>query len=108
VATHVRGWGDTLRKQGHAVKDATGPRLALRNRYLMTIKNDTLGHVLADLPLMVAAELPRLVYAGLTRPGVLLGLVDLARAWPAARRRRRQIRTRRTVDDATVRRWFVR
>ncbi len=107
VATHVRGWGDTLRKQGHAAKDSRGPRLALRNRYLMTLKNDAWEHFVADLPWILAAELPRLFYAALTRPGVLPGLLDLARAWPAIRRKRRQIRSRRTVNDALIRCWFT-
>jgi len=106
VATHARGWGDTLRKRGHATPSVSGPRLALRNRYLMTIKNDAAAHFLRDLPHILAAELPRLAYAALTRPRILLGLVDLARAWPAAIKKRREIRRRRTVDEATVRRWF--
>jgi len=107
VAAHARGWGDTLRKKGHATKDGRGPRLALRNRYLMTIKNDALGYLLADLPLVLAAELPRLAYAALAAPEVLLGIPDLVRAWPTALRKRRRIRSQRTVDDAVVRRWFV-
>jgi GT2 family glycosyltransferase len=107
VARHVRGWGDTLRKKGHAAKDATGPRLALRNRYLMTIKNDALRYFLADLPWILAAEMPRLVYAALTVPTVLYGLWDLIRAWPSARQKRRWIRSHKTVSDDVVRRWFV-
>jgi GT2 family glycosyltransferase len=107
VATHVRGWGDTLRKKGHAAKDGHGPRLALRNRYLMTIKNDAWGHLLADLPLILATELPRLAYAAVAAPEVLLGIVDVVRAWPRALRKRRRIRRQRTADDAVVRRWFV-
>jgi GT2 family glycosyltransferase len=107
VATHARGWGDTLRKKGRAAKDSRGPRLALRNRYLMTIKNDALSHFLADLPLILAAELPRLAYAALVVPQVLLGIPDLIRAWPSALRKRRRIRNRRTVDNAVVRRWFT-
>ncbi|MCX7683043.1 MAG: glycosyltransferase family 2 protein [Anaerolineae bacterium] len=107
VATHVRGWGDTLRKRGHAAKESRGPRLALRNRYLMTLKNDAWRYVMADLPWILAAELPRLLYAALTVPGALLGLFDLARAWPAALRKRRAVRSRRTIDDALIRRWFV-
>ena len=107
VASHDRGWGDTLRKRGHAAKGGSGPRLALRNRYLVTIKNDSLGYFLKDLPLILAAELPRLAYAAVTRPAILCGLVDLVRLWPSAMRRRRQIRRRRTVDPAVVRRWFV-
>jgi hypothetical protein len=115
VATHTRGWGDALRKRGHAAKNThtpggrpvDGPRLALRNRYLMTIKNDARRYVLRDLPRILAAELPRLAYAGLTSPGVLLGILDLVQAWPAAMRKRRQIRGRQTVSDAAIRQWFA-
>jgi GT2 family glycosyltransferase len=107
VAAHVRGWGDTLRKRGHAAKDASGPRLALRNRYLMTIKNDTLPGFLADLPRASAAELPRLAYAAIVAPAVLRGIGDLLRAWPLAVRKRRQIQNRRTAHPSAVRRWFV-
>jgi GT2 family glycosyltransferase len=107
VATHGRGWGDTLRKRGHAAKDSRGPRMALRNRYLMAVKNDALKYLLVDLPVILAAEVPRLAYAAVTRPGVLLGLVDLIKALPSALRKRRRIRSRRTVGDARIRRWFV-
>jgi hypothetical protein len=107
VATHVRGWGDTLRKRGHARKNDQGPRLALRNRYLMTIQNDAWRYIAADLPLMLVAELPRLAYAAFTAPKVLLALSDLIRAWPSALHKRRAIRSRRTVDDASLRHWFT-
>ncbi len=107
VATHARGWGDTLRKPGREAKNAAGPRLALRNRYLMTAKNDLQRHFFADLPSILAAELPRLGYTAATRPSVILGLLDLLRALPRAWRQRHQIQSRRTVDDAAIRRWFV-
>jgi len=107
VATHARGGGDTLRKRGRAAKGARGPRLALRNRYLMTIKNDRLGHVARDLPLILGAEVPRLAYAALTAPRVLLGIPDLVRTWPSALRKRRQIRHQQAAADDFVRRWFI-
>jgi GT2 family glycosyltransferase len=107
VALHDRGWADTLRKRGRATKEATGPRLALRNRYLMTVKNDNPAHLLSDLPLILAAEVPRLLYAALTRPQILLGMLDLMRVLPSAFGKRQQVRSRRTVADAVVRRWFV-
>jgi len=107
VALHARGQGDTLRKRGRTGKSSTGPRLALRNRYLMTIKNDSLTCFRKDLHLILAGELPRLAYAAVTRPAILCGLVDLARLWPSAVRKRRQIWRRRTVDQAAMRRWFV-
>ena len=107
TATHVRGWGDALLKPGHARKGTRGPRLALRNRYLMTLKNDTWQHTVRDLPHILAAELPRLAYLAFTRPGVLLALTDLARACPSALRKRRRIRSRQLVGDATLRAWFI-
>jgi GT2 family glycosyltransferase len=108
AAVHARGWGDTLRQKGHAPRNSIGPRLALRNRYLMAAKNDVWHHFLADLPLIFAAELPRLAYAAAARPAVLLGLLDLARTLPSALRKRRQIQHRRTVSDSAIRHWFVR
>ena len=107
VALHARGRGDTLRKRGRSPKSAIGPRLALRNRYLMTIKNDSIAHFLADLPLVLAAELPRLGYAAVTRPQILLGILDLVCELPSARAKRRQMHCRWTVDPATVRHWFA-
>jgi hypothetical protein len=73
----------------------------------MTIKNDAPAAFLVDLPRIMAAELPRLAYAALTLPEVLLGIPDLVRVWPTALRKRRRIRSRRTVDETVVRRWFV-
>jgi GT2 family glycosyltransferase len=107
VATHNRGWGDALRKRGRVAKDSVGPRLSLRNRYLMTVKNDNLAYFLNDLPLILAAELPRLAYAAMARPQVMLGITDMIRVLPSALAKRRLIRSRRTVEDAIVRSWFV-
>ena len=103
----MRGWGDTLQKRGHASTNSRGPRLAMRNRYLMTIKNDSLHHFLIDLPFILMAELPRTAYAAVTNPKVLLGMLDLARTWPSAKRKRRLIRDRLAVDDSDIRHWFV-
>jgi hypothetical protein len=106
VATHVRGSGDALRKRKEPLKDAYGPRLALRNRYLMTIKNDALRYFLLDMPLILITELPRLFYAALFAPGVLMGLMDLVHGFKSALLKRKQIRNRRIVDDNTIRLWF--
>jgi hypothetical protein len=107
VAIHDRGWGDTLRKRGRAAFDSTGPRLALRNGYLMALKNEAWSYLLADLPGILVAELPRLGYAAVTRPRVLLGLLDLVRALPRALQKRGQIQARRTVEPAALRPWLI-
>jgi GT2 family glycosyltransferase len=107
VARHARGWGDTLRKRRVAGQDARGVRLALRNRYLMTMKNDAASNFLKDLPLILGAEAARLAYATIRIPRALLGITDLCQAWPAAVRKRRLIRSRRTVSDEEIRRWMT-
>lgn len=106
VGIHDRGWGDTLRRRGRAPKHSQGPRLALRNRYLMVIKNDSIPHLLHDLPLILAAEVPPLAYMAFTRPRALLGLVDLIRELPSALAKRRELRARWRVDHTAVRHWF--
>ena len=73
----------------------------------MTIKDDAWPYFPSDVSSILAAELPRLACVALTAPEVLLGLVDLVRAWLSALRKRRQIRGRRIVDDTLVRRWFL-
>jgi GT2 family glycosyltransferase len=110
VATHVRGWGDRLskRERGAGRPGAIcGPRLALRNRYLTVIKNDAWQHLVADLPRIVAAELPRLAYAALVVPEALLGILDLVRAAPRALHERRLIRGRQAIEDNVIRQWFT-
>ena len=104
AAAHVRGWGDTLRRGKQ--RASPGARLALCNRYLMTIKNDALGYFCADLPRIILAELPRLAYAALVAPETLRGIADLIKAAPSALRKRKQIQQRRTVNAQEVRRWF--
>jgi len=106
IATHIRGWGDTLRKhQGRF--DGRGPRLALCNRYLTIVKNDTLGNFLPDLPLIIASEIPRLAYMAIRKPSVLLGLADFFQKIPSIWRKRRQIQHRQLIGAHQIRHWFV-
>ncbi len=105
VGTHVRGWGDSLRKQRK--RDALGPRLALRNRYLMSLKNDRLTNFLADLPTIVSAEVPRLAYAALHMPSVLLGVLDFIALFGTMVQKRRHLWNKAGVKESNLRRWFV-
>ena len=106
VATHVRGWGDTLRKNREPTSDNSGARLALRNRYLMVIKNDTLSNFLLDLPLILLAELPRLFYMAIFAPDALLGLWDLVRGLKSALKKRKMNWERISKESPTIRSWF--
>ncbi len=104
IGDHRRGGGDTLTKA--KVKVSQGPRLALRNRYLMTIKNDDPITFLLDMPVILAAEIPRLIYAAFTAPKTLLGILDLAKALPRALSKRRKNLASRSIQPAALRRWL--
>jgi len=106
VATHVRGSGDTLRKVKTSTKNIDGPRLALRNRWLMTLKNDALRYLLLDFPFIFVMELSRLLYMAIFAPNALLGLKDILVGFRTALDKRNKIRGRMVIDDATLRPWF--
>jgi GT2 family glycosyltransferase len=107
VATHVRGWGDTLRKRNNSAKDNYGPRLALRNRYLMILKNDSLINFLIDLPLIILAELPRLFYMAIFAPDALMGLWDFISGIDSALKKRQMNWERISIDYRNIRSWFL-
>jgi GT2 family glycosyltransferase len=105
IGEHVRGRGDTLRKSRG--KNLSGPRLALRNRYLMCLKNDTWTHFMIDLPIILIAEIPRFLYIALTMPKVFSGLFDLFILWPAIIKKREAIQNRKLAKDSEIRLWFL-
>jgi GT2 family glycosyltransferase len=106
IATHVRGWGDTLRKSREK-REWRGLRLAICNRYLTIVKNDSLRYFILDTPKILVTEIPRLAYLALRQPSTLLGFVDFFRKLSSIRCKRKQIRSRQLVDDTRIRQWFV-
>jgi GT2 family glycosyltransferase len=105
VADHVRGWGDTLRK--HTIRENNGPRYALRNHYLMMVKNDTPREFLYDFLPILFREIQRLIYILLFRREVLAGIGDFFRLLPGALKKRRYIQSSRVVAPAEMRRWYT-
>lgn len=105
IGYHVRGWGDSLRKQRK--RNPTGPRLAFRNRYLMSLKNDRLSNFLVDLPFILASEVPRLLYAAVTMPSVLLGVLDFLELSGTIMRKRRQLWQKAGVKESDLHPWFI-
>jgi GT2 family glycosyltransferase len=105
IAEHARGWGDTLRKhQDH--KLTLGPRLALRNRYLMLIKNDSLLYFFIDLPWIAGSEIPRFFYMLIFRRGALGAVGDFLHLAPKAWQKRQSIFSNRKVPPSNLRHWF--
>jgi GT2 family glycosyltransferase len=105
IGSHVRGWGDSLRKQRK--KDPTGPRLALRNRYLMTVKNDRVSSFIIDFPIILASELPRLLYAAINMPSVLLGVFDFFKLFQKMVQKRRCLWHREVVKKSNFQPWLM-
>lgn len=98
VAYHVRTYSPSTR----AGMPARDRRMQFRNRYLMMVKNDTLGALLRDLPRLAAYELGQLGYALAVERELLGGYRDAARLAAGARRRRGELRSRRVLSAAPL------
>jgi GT2 family glycosyltransferase len=104
VGLHIRGYGDTLRKRRK--KNHYGPRFALRNRYLMILKNDEFTSFLSDLPFIILSEIPRIFYLAIVSPLSLFGMIDFIRVLPSAWKKRKTIQAARKMNKSEIRRWF--
>ena len=108
VATHIRGWGDTLFKSGNNKKGLNGPKMALRNRYLMMIKNDNLVELLPILPILVIHDFVKIIFMLFFNPRALFGLIDLINLFPVALKKRKIIQKRRRKSNFRLRSFFNR
>jgi hypothetical protein len=79
---------------------------SVKNRFLMRIKNATPGLYRHCLVPMVARDLVVVAGCVLFEPRSLPAFWGLAKCWPAAWQRRRDIMLRRRVSDAALMRWF--
>ena len=103
VAYHVRGFSpQTRHRQPRRFR-----RLSFRNRYLMLLKNDTLGNLRRDLGPIAWFEFLQLGHVLLREPHLLRAWGEFLVRAPGAWRKRRQIQSTRTVGDDDIHRWFV-
>jgi GT2 family glycosyltransferase len=107
VAFHARGGGDTLRRAFSAPKRRWVQAHALKNRYLMIMKNDLRDDLLRDLPWILRYDIPRLAYAALRAPGALAGLRTAWMMRPRMLHKREIIQARRRASLAEIRAWFL-
>lgn len=105
IATHVRGWGDTLHKQANNDLRNVGTRLALKNRYLLIIKNERFKDIWLYLPLIILMDSLRNFYLLFFYPRVLLGLFDAFRIMPKVIQKRKIINQKR-IQNVNIRIWF--
>jgi GT2 family glycosyltransferase len=93
-AEHIRTYSPSTRAQ----MSQEARRLQFRNRYLMVVKNETRAGLAADAPRIAAYELLALGHAMLRERHLLRGYAEAYRLLPAARRRRRQVQSRRRIN----------
>lgn len=106
VATHVRGWGDTLSKFKKNGKNNYGLRMALRNKYLMIIKNDHINELLWVIPILIIYDALKFLLLLFVNPKALFGYIDLIRLFPNAVKKRKIIQANRQTTDFRLRTYF--
>jgi len=103
VGYHARGY-----KGGFRHRDAAILRHSLKNRYLMMIRNDTLGDIVADAWAILPMEILRTLDFLLTAPRSLVGYLDAVRLLTRTLGQRREIRRRVRVPRGEIRAWLRR
>jgi len=93
VVHHIRTYSPSTRARMSAV----ARRTQFRNRYLMMVKNDSLGEALRDLGPLALYEFLALGYAVLREPELLRGYAEAAARLPQALGWRREVQRRRRV-----------
>jgi len=106
AAWHARGGGDTLRRRFRAPKRAFAQVHALKNRYLMMLKNDDWASLAPALPALVAGDLARLAYIAARRPALLRAYADAWRLRRRALHKRAIIQAGRRVSHLEMQRWL--
>jgi len=104
VGYHVRGFRPGKRR--NIQPDIR--RMAVRNRWLLMIKNELPGLFLRYIPQIIAYDLAILVYILLLEQHSLLAIRDVIRLAPAMLRHRKIIHSRRKVSTKYMARWFRR
>jgi len=103
---HERGSGDLLRRASNAPKRAFAQAHALKNRYLMMLKNDEWANLLPALPALIAGDLARLAWVAARRPALLGAYRDAWRLRRRALAKRQIIQAGRRATAAEMRRWL--
>lgn len=103
-ATHVRRV--TPDRRGWLPSDIN--RHSVRNRFLLRLKNQPLGHAARFLVPSLIRDLQVIGYVLLVEHSSLPALADVLRLLPRTLRKRRAIMRRRRLSSQELARWFVR
>lgn len=105
VAYHLRGGLDRI-SRGSRSSDRMQIKVhAIKNRYLMIVKNESFGGLVWDLPFIALSDIPRAIYIALFWPQLARGWLEFLRYLPQALRRRRFIMSKKRVRQVQGRAW---
>lgn len=83
-------------------------RAAVRNRYLLLLKNEQLIHFLRDLPSILVYEIKIVIYLLLFEPSSLIAYIDVIRFFKKTLKKRRIIQSKRKTSWQRLDIWFKR
>lgn len=102
VAYHVHAY----RPESRSSRPEWQRRLQFRNRYLLMLKNETMGSLLRHAHYILAYEIAALGYALLIDRCLLGGYLDALRLLPRMLHKRRWIQSHRKVSGTALLHWF--
>jgi GT2 family glycosyltransferase len=105
-----RGYLSAIRDfhQNESEKPVAAHRLAMRNQWLLLLKNEDGPNLLRDLPFIAARETVVILHNLVFAPRSLAAVGDLVRVWRPTLRKRRIIKKRQAISWREMRRWFGR
>jgi GT2 family glycosyltransferase len=104
-AYHVRSWKPNALKERKHIRPEIR-RMALRNHYLMVIKNDDPVSLLRHCLFIGFRALKIFTYILLFEQSTLYVLKDIYHSLPVILRKRREINQKRKVSRQTIEQWF--
>lgn len=103
IAHHVRSF-----RPGKRRKMKQSIRFyAVRNRYLLILKNDILTHFIRDCWLIIPYDLAIIVYISIFEPRSLLAIIDIIRNLPQILAKRKIIQSRRRLNTKEMSQRFI-
>lgn len=81
-------------------------RHVIKNRYLTLLKNASFRDILQGLPAILRYEMLLWAYMLVTRPSLLITLLEVAQMLPQTLAKRRDIASRKTVASPYIRQWI--
>jgi GT2 family glycosyltransferase len=92
--------------KNEADKPVTAHRLAMRNQWLLLIKNEDGANLVRDLPYILARETAVVAHNVLFSPRSMAAFADFVRVWRPTLRKRRIIKKRQAISPREMRRWL--